>query len=49
MFNSILLALLLLSIGLFFWAIYKAIKTQQPKYAWGLLPFFLFIGLMFIR
>ena len=47
--TSIILILLLFIIGLFFWSIYKAITTQQPKYAWGMVPFFLFMGLMFIR
>ena len=34
---------------LFFWGIHKAIKTQQTKYTWAMLPFFILMGLMFIR
>jgi len=36
-------------IGLFFWGIYKALKTQQTIYMLALLPFiFLMIGMFFI-
>lgn len=39
----------MLGIGLFFWGVYKALKTQQTIYMWALLPFiFLIIGMFFI-
>jgi len=44
-----MLFILIISILLFFWGIYKAIKTQKNHYAWAMLPFFLIMGLMFIR
>ena len=38
-----------LAIGIFFWGIYKALKTQQTIYMLALLPFiFLMIGMFFI-
>jgi len=38
-----------LGIGIFFWGIYKALKTQQSIYMLALLPFiFLMIGMFFI-
>jgi len=36
-------------VTLFFWGIYKAVKTQKTKYTWAMLPFFILMGLMFIR
>ena len=33
---------------LFFWAVYKALKTQKKLYIWAMLPFFLFILGMFL-
>jgi len=38
---------LLAVIGLFFWGIYKAVKTQNKQYAWALLPFVLLLFVMF--
>ncbi len=39
----------ILGIGLFFWGIYKALKTQQTIYMLALLPFILLIiGMFFI-
>ena len=43
-----IIILFLFTLILFFWSIYKAIKTQDKKYAWGLLPFFLFMGGIFL-
>jgi len=36
-------------IGLFFWGIYKAIKTQKTTYMLALIPFIVLIAYMFIR
>jgi len=44
---SVALGGLLIVIGLFFWGIYKAVKTQDKKYAWALLPFVLLLFIMF--
>ena len=38
---------LLLIVGLFFWGIYKAIKTQKLVYALALLPFTVLLFAMF--
>ncbi len=38
---------LLLIIGLFFWGIYKAIKTQKLIYTLALLPFTVLLFMMF--
>ena len=39
----------LMVVGLMFWSIYKAMKTKNPKYGYGMaLAIFLMIGLMFI-
>jgi len=39
----------LVGVGLFFWGIYKALKTQQTIYMLALLPFiFLIVGMFFI-
>ena len=34
-------------VGLFFWSIYKAVKTQNTIYALGMLPFILLLAWMF--
>lgn len=34
-------------IALFFWSIYKAVKTQNTIYALGMLPFILLLAWMF--
>jgi len=39
---------LLVIVGLFFWAVYKAIKTQELIYALAMLPFFLLMISMFV-
>jgi hypothetical protein len=44
---SVALGGLLAIVGLFFWGIYKAVKTQDKKYAWALLPFVLLLFIMF--
>jgi hypothetical protein len=39
----------IVAIGLFFWGIYKALKTQKTVYTLALLPFILLIiGMFFI-
>ena len=38
---------LIIIIGLFFWGIYKAVKTQKKIYAAALLPFVLLLLVMF--
>ena len=38
---------LLLVVGLFFWGIYKAVKTQKLVYALALLPFTVLLFAMF--
>ena len=45
----IIFVLTMAAIVLFFWGIYKAIKTQKTQYAWAMLPFFIIMALMFIR
>jgi len=44
---SVLVGGALLSIVLFFWGIYKAVRTQNKHYAWALLPFMLLIAFLF--
>jgi len=45
----IYLSLFIITVGLFFWGVYKAVKTQKTVYAWALLPFILLmIGMFFI-
>jgi len=45
----IYLSLFVITVGLFFWGIYKAVKTQKTVYAWALLPFILLmVGMFFI-
>jgi len=41
------LSALLIIIGLFFWGIYKAVKTQNKIYAIALLPFVILLAWMF--
>ena len=38
---------LFLVVGLFFWGIYKAVKTQKLVYALALLPFTILLFMMF--
>jgi len=38
-----IIIIFIFTLVLFFWSIYKAIKTKENKYAWGMLPFFLFM------
>jgi len=45
--SSVLVGGALLSIVLFFWGIYKAVRTQNKQYAWALLPFMLLITFLF--
>jgi len=34
---------------LFFWSVYKALKTQRAVYMWGMVPFFAYIiGIFFV-
>lgn len=47
MSNALILALFLLGIVLFFWGIYKAIKTQKTIYTLAMLPFILLLVAMF--
>jgi len=44
----LIILLFLFTLMTFFWSIHKAIKTQDKKYAWGLLPFFLFMVGIFL-
>jgi hypothetical protein len=45
----IYLLLFIVTVGLFFWGVYKAVKTQKNIYAWALLPFILLmLGMFFI-
>ncbi len=40
---------LIIIIGLFFWGVYKAVKTQKTIYVLAMLPFvFLLVGMFFI-
>ncbi|MDQ7086212.1 MAG: hypothetical protein Q9M36_15495 [Sulfurovum sp.] len=48
MSNLVILALFTLSVILFFWGIYKALKTQKTLYTLALLPFVLLILAMFL-
>ena len=39
----------LLVVGLMFWSIYKAMKTKNPKYGWGMgLSLLLMVVLLFV-
>ena len=45
----IYLAVFIITVGLFFWGIYKAVRTQELIYALALLPFFLLmVGMFFL-
>jgi len=44
---SVALSGLIITIGFFFWGIYKAVKTQKTIYAIALLPFVLLLFVMF--
>jgi hypothetical protein len=44
---SVALSGLIITIGFFFWGIYKAVKTQKTIYAVALLPFVLLLFVMF--
>ena len=48
MSNALILALFVFAIVLFFWGIYKAIKTQKTIYALAMLPFVLLLLAMFL-
>jgi len=45
--SSLVLGGLLAVIILFFWGIYKAVKTQNKHYAWALLPFVVLLFVLF--
>ncbi|MDQ7046847.1 MAG: hypothetical protein Q9M39_04225 [Sulfurovum sp.] len=47
MSNALILALFVFGVALFFWGIYKAIKTQKTIYALAMLPFPLLLVAMF--
>jgi len=49
MTNSVVLFALLFAIVLFFWGLYKTLKTQNSLYALAMLPFFMMVAAMFIR
>lgn len=49
MTNAVILAVFIVSVILFFWGIYKAIKTQKKIYLLAFTPFlFLMVGMFFI-
>ena len=38
-----------ITVTLFFWGVYKALKTQKATYMWAMVPFFaLIVGIFFI-
>jgi len=45
--SSVIVGGALLSIVLFFWGIYKAVRTQNKHYAWALMPFMLLLAFLF--
>jgi len=45
--NFFLLGFIIFIIGLFFWGVYKAIKTQKNSYMFAMLPFILFLVWVF--
>jgi len=45
--SSVILGGFLIVIILFFWGIYKAVKTQNKQYAWALLPFVVLLFVLF--
>jgi len=44
---SVALSGLIIIVGLFFWGVYKAVKTQKTIYALAMLPFVLLLAGMF--
>ncbi|WP_295421117.1 hypothetical protein [Sulfurovum sp.] len=46
--SSVIIGGALLTIVLFFWGIYKAVRTQRTVYALAFLPFLILIVWMFI-
>ncbi len=46
--GTLILVIFLTTLILFFWGVYKAVKTQKTLYAWAMLPFFLAMGGMFL-
>ncbi|AKF24933.1 hypothetical protein YH65_05665 [Sulfurovum lithotrophicum] len=46
--SSVIVGGALLSIILFFWGIYKAVRTQKTVYALAFLPFLILIVWMFV-
>ncbi|WP_041672707.1 hypothetical protein [Sulfurovum sp. NBC37-1] len=46
--SSVIVGGALLSIVLFFWGIYKAVRTQKTVYALAFLPFLILIVWMFV-
>ncbi len=45
----IALSALIIIVGLFFWGVYRAVKTQKTIYVLAMLPFvFLLVGMFFI-
>jgi len=45
--SSVILGGFIAVIVLFFWGIYKAVKTQNKQYAWALLPFVVLLFVLF--
>jgi len=45
--SSVILGGFIAAIVLFFWGIYKAVKTQNKQYAWALLPFVVLLFVLF--
>jgi len=46
--NGLLILLFVVAILLFFWGVYKAVKTQENKYMWALAPFMVLMLLLFL-
>ncbi len=46
--NGMLLLIFLITIVLFFWGTYKALKTQKSLYMLAMLPFLVMITIMFL-
>ncbi len=46
--NGMLLLIFLITIVLFFWGAYKALKTQKSLYMLAMLPFLVMITIMFL-
>jgi len=49
MSNGLFLVLLVGSIGLFFWGVARAVRTQRFIYALSFLPMFVLMGVMFLH